>query len=38
MATSTPKKQQSEGRVICIIETPEYVYVFEFKQDGTVSD
>lgn len=32
------EKQQSEGRVDCIIETPEYVYVFEFKLDGTAEE
>jgi hypothetical protein len=29
------EKQQSEGRVDCIIETPDYIYIFEFKLDGT---
>lgn len=32
------EKQQSEGRVDCIIETPGYVYVFEFKLDGTAEE
>ena len=26
------------GRADCIIETPEYVYVFEFKRDGSAKD
>ena len=29
------EKQQSQGRVDCIVETPQYVYIFEFKLDGT---
>jgi hypothetical protein len=29
------EKQLSEGRADCIIETPKYVYIFEFKLDGT---
>ena len=32
------EKQQSEGRVDCIIETPDYIYVFEFKLDGTADE
>ena len=32
------EKQQSEGRVDCIIETPGYVYIFEFKLDGTAEE
>ena len=32
------EKQQSEGRVDCIIETPHYVYVFEFKLNGTANE
>ena len=32
------EKQQSEGRVDCIIETPDYIYVFEFKLDGTAEE
>ena len=32
------EKPQSQGRVDCIIETPRYVYIFEFKLDGTASD
>ena len=29
------EKEQSQGRVDCIIETDHFVYVFEFKLDGT---
>ena len=29
------EKQQSQGRVDCIVETPKYIYIFEFKLDGT---
>ena len=29
------EKVQSHGRVECIVETPNYVYIFEFKLDGT---
>lgn len=32
------EKQQSEGRVDCIIETPNYIYIFEFKLDGTAEE
>ena len=32
------EKQQSEGRVDCIIETPDYIYIFEFKLDGTAHE
>ena len=32
------EKQQSEGRVDCIVETPGYVYIFEFKLDGTADE
>lgn len=32
------EKQQSQGRVDCIIETPSYIYIFEFKLDGTAQD
>ena len=27
--------EQSQGRVDCIVETPDYVYIFEFKLDGS---
>ena len=29
------EKAQSEGRVDCVVETPKYVYIFEFKRDGS---
>ncbi len=32
------EKEQSEGRVDCVVETPKYVYIFEFKRDGSASD
>ncbi len=32
------EKQQSQGRVDCIIETDDYVYIFEFKLDGTAEE
>ena len=32
------EKEQSEGRVNCIVETDKYVYVFEFKLDGTAGE
>lgn len=32
------EKLQSQGRVDCIVETPDYVYIFEFKLDGTASE
>ena len=32
------EKQQSHGRVDCVLETPKYVYIFEFKLDGTAEE
>ena len=32
------EKQQSQGRVDCIIETKDYVYIIEFKLDGTADE
>lgn len=32
------EKEQSEGRVDCIVEVPGYVYIFEFKLDGTAAE
>ena len=32
------EKQLSEGRADCIIETPNYIYIFEFKLDGTAAE
>ncbi len=29
------EKEQSKGRVDCVVETPKYVYIFEFKRDGS---
>ena len=31
------EKEQSQGRVDCIVETDKYVYIFEFKLDGTAA-
>jgi len=32
------EKQLSEGRADCIVETGDYVYIFEFKLDGTAQE
>ena len=32
------EKEQSEGRVDCVIETPDYIYILEFKLDGTAHE
>ena len=32
------EKEQSQGRVDCIVETPLHVYIFEFKLDGTAAE
>ena len=32
------EKQLSEGRADCIVETPKYIYIFEFKLDGTAAE
>ena len=32
------EKQLSEGRADCIVETPKFVYIFEFKLDGTAEE
>ena len=32
------EKQLSEGRADCIVETPKYVYILEFKLDGTADE
>ena len=32
------EKLQSQGRVDCIVETSKYVYIFEFKLDGTADE
>ena len=36
--TTYTEKRQSEGRVDCIIETPEFIYIFEFKLDGKADE
>lgn len=32
------EKVQSQGRVDCVVEIPQYVYIFEFKLDGTADE
>lgn len=32
------EKVQGHGRVDCIVETPDFVYIFEFKLDGTAEE
>ena len=32
------EKVQSQGRVDCVLETSDYVYIFEFKLDGTAEE
>ncbi len=32
------EKEQSEGRVDCIVETSKFVYIFEFKRDGSAQE
>ena len=32
------EKVQSQGCVDCVVETPQYVYIFEFKLDGTADE
>ena len=32
------EKEQSQGRVDCIVEVPDYVYIFEFKLDGSTQE
>ena len=32
------EKQLSEGRADCIVETDDYIYIFEFKLDGTADE
>lgn len=32
------EKLQSQGRVDCIVETPDFVYIFEFRLDGTAGE
>ena len=32
------EKEQSQGRVDCIVEVPDYIYIFEFKLDGSAQE
>ena len=32
------EKQQSHGRVDCVVETDKFIYIFEFKLDGTADE
>ena len=32
------EKEQSQGRLDCAVETPGYVYIFEFKLDGSAAE
>ena len=32
------EKVQSHGRVDCIVETPDYIYIFEFKLNGKAAE
>ncbi len=32
------EKEQSEGRVDCVVETSKHVYIFEFKRDGSAAE
>ena len=32
------EKEQSLGRVDCVVETPGFVYIFEFKRDGSAAE
>ena len=32
------EKEQSQGRADCIVETPDYIYIFEFKRDGSADE
>ena len=36
--TVRAEERQSQGRVDCVVETPDYVYVLEFKLDGTAGE
>ena len=29
------EKETSEGRIDCVMECPDYIYIFEFKRDGS---
>ena len=32
------EKEQSQGRADCIVETDDYIYIFEFRRDGTADE
>ena len=32
------EKEQSEGRVDCVVETDKFIYLFEFKLDGSAEE
>ena len=32
------EKEQSQGRADCIVETDDYIYIFEFKRDGSADE
>lgn len=32
------EKETSEGRIDCVVETPLFVYIFEFKRDGSAEE
>ena len=32
------EERQGRGRVDCVVETPGYVYIFEFKLDGSAGE
>ena len=32
------EKEQSQGRADCIVETDDYIYIFEFKRNGTADE
>ena len=32
------EKEQSQGRSDCIVETDDYIYIFEFKRDGSADE
>ena len=36
--TVRAEERQSQGRVDCVVETPDYVYLLEFKLDGTAAE
>ena len=32
------EKETSQGRIDCVLECPEHIYIFEFKRDGNVDE